>query len=238
MRMGARMAGRVEEDSGIEAARLATLARGLARAYPTGTWWPFDDPFAIAVSAVLTQQTRWSAVEKAMASLRREQLLTPATMASATRSKLERLLRPTGFYRQKARAVQGIARILCARFGASMERAFELPTGELRAELLSWPGVGEETADSILLYAADRPVFVVDAYTRRLMERFGAVRGRRSPSYGQTADAWARASPGGARAFKAMHGAIVEHGKRVCAKVPRCPSCPLQGACAKRGIPA
>ena len=234
--MGARMARRVEEDSGIEARRLATLARHLGRAYPAGPWWPFDDPFEIAVSALLTQQTRWAAVEIAIAALRRERLLTPPALAAAPRETVERILRPTGFYRQKARAVQGIARILVERFGGSIDHAFRLPTFALREELLSWPGVGEEMADSILLYAAGRPVFVVDAYTYRLMERFGATQPDHRVPYLVAAKGWSRAVKGGAPAFKAMHGAVVELCKGHCTRSPDCASCPLEAACPKIGV--
>ena len=234
--MGAAMAGRVKEDSGVEPRRLATLARHLGRAYPTGRWWPYDDPFEIAISAILTQQTRWSAVERAMAALRRRRLLTPRALAAAGRTVVEGTLRPTGFYRQKTRAVQGIARILVERFGGSMERALQLPTDELRKELLSWPGVGQETADSILLYAAGRATFVVDAYTYRVMRRFGVIRANAQPSYAAVSSAWAHRVPGGAPGFQAMHGAIVEHGKRHCTRTPDCSGCPLRWQCPKIGV--
>lgn len=230
------MARRVEEDSGIDTRRLATLARHLRRAYPVGSWWPFDDPFEIAISAVLTQQTRWAAVLPTMAALRSRHLLSPRALGAAPRGTVERILRPTGFYRQKAKAVQGIARIIVERFDGSIDRAFRLPTPALRRELLSWPGVGEETADSILLYAASRPVFVVDAYTYRLMERFGAARQAGQIPYSAVAAGWSRATKGGAPAFKAMHGAVVELCKAYCTRLPHCADCPLEDHCPKVGV--
>lgn len=212
------------------------LARRLAAGGPGRRWWPYSDPFELAVSAVLTQQTRWSAVESAMDALRREGLLTPAALAYASPRTAQRLVRPTGFYRQKALAIQGIARILVDRFQGRIEEAFALPTEELRREVLSWPGVGEETADAILLYGAERARFVVDAYTYRLMERFGATKGTKRPSYGATSAAWARATAGGPRRFQAAHGAIVDLCKVHCMRKPQCRSCPLDSACPKMGV--
>lgn len=212
------------------------LARRLAAGGPGRRWWPYSDPFELAVSAVLTQQTRWSAVESAMEALGREGLLTPAGLARAAPGTVERLVRPTGFYRQKARAIQAMARTLVERFGGRIETAFELPTDDLRREVLSWPGVGEETADAILLYGAERPVFVVDAYTRRLMDRFGATSGRKRPSYAAISRAWSSVTPGGAPGFQAIHAAIVDHSKGTCTTTPVCGRCPLADSCAQRGV--
>jgi endonuclease-3 related protein len=236
MQVGARMASRVEEDSGIDGRRLKMLARRLARGGPGRRWWPYSDPFELAVSAVLTQQTRWSAVERAMEALRREGLLTPAKLARASPRDVERLVRPTGFYRQKARAIQGISRILVDRFQGRIEGALALPTDDLRREVLSWPGVGEETADAILLYGAARPRFVVDAYTYRLMERFGVTRGSERPSYAATSAAWALATAGGLAGFQAAHGAIVDVCKTNCMRQPECRSCRLDAVCPKIGV--
>lgn len=227
------MARRVEEDFGVDARRLAILARRLA-ARPVGAgWWPFDDPFTIALSAVLTQQTRWEAAAAGVERLRERGLLDPHRLAAADRRTVEAALRVTGFYRQKAKAVRGIARRLNERYGGAMDRALSGPLKEARQELLEWPGVGPETADAILLFAGRRPVFVVDAYTRRLMARYGALRaGAGRPPYAAVQRAWHEAVPPDAARYAKLHAAIVDLSKSHCRKTPVCAPCPLREGCA------
>lgn len=230
------MAWRVEEDSGVDGARLRQLAECLLEVAPRGRWWPYDDPFEIALSAVLTQRTRWQGAARAMENLREAGLLTPRSLAGAPRGRVERALRPSGFYRQKARAVQAIAARVCEGFEGRFEQVLRLPTPALRREVLTWPGVGDETAEAILLFAASRPAFVVDAYTMRLMRRFGALERAAKPTSAAVGAAWLRSLGGRPAASKAAHAAIVELCKSHCTPVPDCANCPLRAPCPKTGV--
>lgn len=230
------MGPRVEEDSGVDGPRLRLLARALGKVEPTGRWWPYDDPFEVAVSAVLTQRARWEGAAGAVAALRQAGLLTPRALAAAPWGDLERALRPAGFYRQKARALKAIASRLCDAYGARWELLLKLDTASLRRELLGWRGVGEETADAILLFAADRPAFVIDAYTRRLMGRFGALKRGARPSYRRLSQAWVEAGFGDAPKARRIHASIVDFSKSTCAARPKCGVCPLERKCMKVGV--
>ncbi len=230
------MGKRVEEDSGIDGARLRALAAALRRLAPEGRWWPYDDPFEVAVSAVLTQRARWEGAQRAMDNLRAAKLLTPRALAAAPATKVEACVRTAGFYGQKAKALRAIASRICAAFDGQMDKVLELPDGAMRGEFLSWRGVGDETADAILLYAAGRPTFVVDAYTVRLMRRFGAVPESGRPSYGDVSAAWRAAGGAGVHDAQALHSAIVGLCKTHCTGRPRCSSCPLAADCAHVGV--
>ena len=138
-------------------------------------WWPAQSPFEVIVGAYLTQNTSWTNVGKALGNLRRARLLTIKGIRCTPQVELERCLRPAGYFRQKAQRLKTFVRFLDARYGGSLARMFARPTAELRHELLALNGVGPETADSILLYGGNHPVFVVDAYTRRILERHEMV---------------------------------------------------------------
>jgi len=140
-------------------------------------WWPAQSPFEMIVGAYLTQNTSWTNVEKALGNLRQARLLTVSGIRRTPRPQLEQLIRPSGYFRQKAQRLKTFVRFLDKRYGGSLARMLAHPTGELRDELLALNGVGPETADSILLYAGNHPVFVVDAYTRRILERHQIVPG-------------------------------------------------------------
>jgi endonuclease-3 related protein len=140
-------------------------------------WWPAQSPFEMIVGAYLTQNTSWTNVEKALGNLRQARLLTVSGIRRTPRPQLEQLIRPSGYFRQKAQRLKTFVRFLDKRYGGSLARMLAHPTGELRDELLALNGVGPETADSILLYAGNHPVFVVDAYTRRILERHRIVPG-------------------------------------------------------------
>jgi endonuclease-3 related protein len=138
-------------------------------------WWPAQSRFEMVVGAYLTQNTSWTNVEKALGNLRNARLLTISGIRRTPQRKLEQLIRPAGYLRQKAQRLKTFVSYLDERYGGSFERMFRRPTAELRDELLALNGVGPETADSILLYAGNHPVFVVDAYTRRILERHQIV---------------------------------------------------------------
>jgi endonuclease-3 related protein len=139
-------------------------------------WWPAQSRFEMIVGAFLTQNTAWINVEKALVNLRRSRRLTIRGIRSLTQSELERLIRPSGYFRQKAHRLKAFVEFLDERYGGSLTCMFTRPTAELRDELLALNGVGPETADSILLYAGNHPVFVVDAYTRRILERHRIIK--------------------------------------------------------------
>lgn len=141
-------------------------------------WWPAHSRFEVIVGAYLTQNTAWTNVEKALGNLRRARLLSVRGIRHTPQTRLEQLIRPAGYFRQKTQRLKTFVRFLNTRYGGSLARMFARPTAELRDELLTLNGVGPETADSILLYAGNHPVFVVDAYTRRILERHDLVSSR------------------------------------------------------------
>jgi endonuclease-3 related protein len=139
-------------------------------------WWPAESAFEVIAGAILTQNTAWTNVELALAQLRKAGTLSMEGVRELPVRVLEQLIRPAGFFRQKARRLKTFVGYVDEFYGGSLERMFERPTAELRGELLRLNGIGPETADSMLLYAGQHEVFVVDAYTRRIFERHGAVR--------------------------------------------------------------
>ncbi|HEU4402658.1 MAG TPA: endonuclease III domain-containing protein, partial [Candidatus Polarisedimenticolia bacterium] len=151
--------------------------RSLTAAYGPQGWWPARSRFEVIVGAILTQGVSWKNVERAIAALRGAGLLKPVTMGRASLPELARLIRPAGYYNQKARKLQAFLRFLRARHGGSLTRFLRQPEEPLRDQLLGIRGIGPETADSILLYAAGRPSFVVDAYTLRILARHGHLAG-------------------------------------------------------------
>jgi endonuclease-3 related protein len=149
--------------------------RTLFSAWGRQHWWPAQSRFEVIVGAYLTQNTAWTNVEKALRNLRRARLLTISGIRRTPPSELEQLIRSAGYFRQKAQRLKTFVQFLDQHYGGSLARMFARPTAELRDELLALNGVGPETADSILLYAGNHPIFVVDAYTRRLLERHQLV---------------------------------------------------------------
>jgi len=149
--------------------------QALSRAWGPQHWWPAETRFEVIVGAYLTQNTAWINVESALDNLRGARLLRVDAMRRVRVARLERLIRPSGYFRQKAKRLKTFVRFLDTKYGGSLDDLFSQPTEQLREELLSLNGVGPETADSILLYAGNHPVFVVDAYTRRILERHGIL---------------------------------------------------------------
>ncbi len=179
------------------------------------------------VGAVLTQNTAWTNVEKAIANLRRARRLTPARLHELPLPDLADLIRPAGYFNVKARRLRALTGLICDRFGGRLDRLFALDTGALRSALLATHGIGPETADSIVLYAAGRPVFVIDAYTRRMMERHGWASPRLP--YDALAARFTASLPRDTTLFNEYHALIVALGKHHCRPTPRCTGCPLQG---------
>jgi endonuclease-3 related protein len=208
------------------ARRLRSLYRALLRRFGPQRWWPARTQFEVIVGAILTQNTAWTNVRRAVAALRAERLLSPARIHAATPQRLARLVRPSGYYNIKADRLKLFARFLAARYGGSLRRMFRTEWSRLRAELLEVPGIGEETADSILLYAGNRPSFVVDAYTRRVLTRHGLIQGR--ATYGQIQRLFTDHLPADPALFNEYHALLVAVGKEYCRAVPRCERCPLR----------
>jgi len=209
---------------------LHRLYEVLLESYGPQSWWPADSPFEVMVGAVLTQNTAWNSVERAISQLRKNCDMTPERLLLIPEEKLEELIRPSGYFRQKAARVRGLCRFLLENGGKDLSRLAVLPTSELRERFLALKGIGPETADSILLYAFGRPVFVVDAYTVRLLERLDILPGK--GSYGEVQDLFMRSLPPDAGLFNEYHALLVTHAKERCRKkAPLCKTCPLNGRC-------
>jgi endonuclease-3 related protein len=190
-------------------------------------WWPARTPFEVIVGAILTQSTAWGNVELAIDNLRAARMLSPSAIARISISRLAALVRPSGYFRQKAKKLKAFVRFLQEDYSGSLKRMFQTPTAELREQLLSVHGVGPETADSILLYAGNHPVFVVDAYTHRIFERHGIVGGK--PDYERVRTFFEASIPSDPALFNEFHALIVNTGKNWCRKsAPRCEACPLR----------
>ena len=152
--------------------------RALYRAWGAQHWWPAETRFEVIVGAYLTQNTAWTNVERALANLRAAGVLHLDGIRTLKLAKLERLIRPSGYFRQKAKRLKTFIAFLDQQYAGSLDKLFAQPTNQLRGQLLGLNGVGPETADSILLYAGNYPVFVVDAYTRRILDRHGILLAR------------------------------------------------------------
>ena len=200
----------------------------LYRIYGPQGWWPAETRFEIMVGAILTQQTAWRNVEIAIARLKSENLLTIRALAQAPIERIEKLAEPCGFYRQKSRRLKEMSLHLMERWNGDLDLFFNRETSAIREELLSLNGVGPETADSILLYAGEKPVFVIDGYTLRLMERYW---GMRRTSYRRAQELFQSSLPQDVKLYQEYHGLIVQHGKSHCRRRPRCEGCPLGSDC-------
>lgn len=205
----------------------------LRLSYGPQHWWPGDSPFEVIVGAVLTQNTAWHNVAQAIANLKREGLLQPGALLRAEPDMVKALLAPAGYYNVKYDRLMSLLRFLDG-YGTDLERLRSLPLDGLRAELLEVKGVGPETADSILLYALQGPVFVVDAYTRRLFSRLG-YGWMEAASYDQVQRFFMEALPQDTPLYNEFHALIVVHSKDACKKRPLCEGCCLRSLCAALG---
>lgn len=210
--------------------RLLEIYHRLYAAYGPQHWWPGEGPFEVIVGAILTQQVGWRNVERAIAGLKTAGLMDPESLARAPLEQIAQIIRPTGYYNQKAKKLKAFLDFLNARYNADLNKLFSLPVDKLREELLSVRGIGEETADSIILYAAEKPSFVVDAYTRRILTRLGVINGEES--YGEIRELFMKNLPEDVPLYNEYHALLVRHGKERCLKRnPRCAGCPLADMC-------
>jgi endonuclease-3 related protein len=205
---------------------LSELYNVLLSAYGHRAWWPGETPFEVMVGAILTQRTNWRNVEKAILNLKEADVLSPQALAESDLVRLQGLIRSAGYYRQKAARVRRLAEWVMERCGGDLEGLGDIATEDLRADLLSVRGIGPETADSIMLYALERPVFVVDAYTKRIVVRHGLL----DPECGyyELKDLFEFALPADVDLFKDYHAHLVEVGKRHCRPRPTCRGCPVR----------
>lgn len=190
-------------------------------------WWPGETPFEVMVGAILTQNTNWKNVERAIANLKRERLLDPRKLLDLHPATLAKLIRPAGYFRVKAGRLRHYLRYFVDNYGGSAKRMAARPNEVLREELLAVKGIGPETADSILLYALGKPAFVIDAYTKRILSRHGLC--AEDDDYHALQDLFTERLPADVALFNEFHALIVETGKEYCRTTPRCEGCPLKG---------
>ena len=199
----------------------------LFQAHGEQHWWPGQTPFEVIVGAILVQNTSWLNVERAIANLHQAKLLTPSAMQKVSQSRLARLIRSSGYFRQKASKLKAFVSFLRKNHHGSLASMFRTPTATLREHLLGVHGIGPETADSVLLYAGNHPVFVVDAYTRRILQRHGLATGKES--YEALRSLFEKSLPTDPQLFNEFHALIVLTGKNHCrTRAPFCSQCALR----------
>jgi len=214
---------------------LSQLYNILFREYGPRYWWPASTPYEMMVGAILTQNTAWANVEKALANF--EGRLSPQFIASVSGKELARIIRPSGYYNQKALSLKALTGWF-EKYSYEIEKAREGEGQALRLELLAVKGIGRETADSILIYALNKPFFIVDAYTRRLLFRFGCAVDDVIGSYEDLRLRIENNIPRELKLYNEFHALIVEHAKRCCRKLPLCAGCPLAAVCCQRILEA
>lgn len=191
-------------------------------------WWPGETPFEIMVGAVLTQNTNWTNVSRAIGQLKDANLLSFAALDGLAPASLAELIRPAGYYNLKAGRLKNLLSAIREEFGGDLDRMFAEDMHRLRPWLLAIKGIGPETADSILLYAGHKPVFVVDAYTHRIMSRHGFI--AEEAGYDEIQEFFTNALPQDVTLFNEYHALLVALGKHFCKKNnPACSACPVQG---------
>ncbi|HET6204350.1 MAG TPA: endonuclease III domain-containing protein [Planctomycetota bacterium] len=206
--------------------RLEAIWRALHERYGPRFWWPAATPFEVLVGAILTQNTAWKNVEHALRNLRRADALSPGAILGMKNGRLERLLHPSGYFRLKAQRLRSAVRWLAERGGGKVERLRRLPLERARADLLSVRGVGPETADSILNYAAGRRTFVADLYSRRVVVRHGLL--PPGTGYEGTRRFFVERLRRSLYVTQEFHALLVAVGNRHCRARPRCEGCPLR----------
>jgi len=209
--------------------RLTEVYRLLFAHYGPQHWWPADTPFEVIVGAILTQSAAWGNVEKAISNLKQAEALTPVSLRQLPIDELAKLIYPSGYYNAKALKLKSFVEHLEEAHEDSLEKLFSLDILRLRSELLNIHGIGPETADSIILYAALKPIFVVDAYTRRIISRLELSPPR--DDYASFQALFMGNLPADEKLFNEYHALLVRHGKEVCKKVPLCSNCRLRQLC-------
>jgi endonuclease-3 related protein len=205
---------------------LITIYNRLMLTFGPQGWWPGDTPLEVSIGAILTQNTNWQNAKRAIDNLKNLGVLTPLALYDIPRETLEELIRTSGFFRQKAERVKIFIEFLMTRYGGSFEKAKKVDAPIIREELLSLKGIGPETADSIILYALNRPVFVVDGYTKRILTRHSIV--HEKVDYDEVQEFFHKSLPCDERLFNEYHALIVRLGKDYCKSKKQCSGCPLE----------
>ena len=207
----------------------------LYEAYGPRHWWPGETSFEVMVGAILTQNTSWRNVEKAIQTLKGKGILYPRGIYRLEKRELAPLIRSSGYYRIKADRLKAFIDFLYEEFDGDLKKMRKRKLEALREKLLGVKGIGPETADSILLYGVKKPIFVVDAYTKRILSRHGIISER--ASYGEVQKLFIDHLPRDEKLFNEYHALLVHLGKMVCRKVPKCDICPLKGVkCEASGV--
>ena len=188
-------------------------------------WWPGDSPFEIIVGAILTQNTAWKNVESVISKLKSGGYLNPEVIFTIGEKELAAFIRPAGYYNIKTRRLKSFTRFLYEEYRGDLECMFAEDLWSLRGKLLGVNGIGEETADSILLYAGNKPVFVIDAYTRRILLRHNIIRA--DATYTEIQNLFMSSLPQSVPLYNQYHALLVNTGKFFCNRTPRCNECPL-----------
>lgn len=207
--------------------KIIEIYHKLYHAFGPQHWWPGDSPFEIAVGAILTQNTNWANVEKAIASLKNKRALSAKGIHEMKTEKLALFIRPAGYFNVKARRLKAFIHFLINDYHGSMGRMKNEKLNTLRTKLLNVHGIGPETADSILLYALDNPVFVIDAYTKRALSRHSVI--NHDENYERIQDLFHETLKRDTELFNEYHALFVRLGKTYCRKKPLCDGCPLEG---------
>lgn len=190
-------------------------------------WWPGETPFEVMVGAILTQNAAWTNVEKAIANLRSASCLTPQKIFALSPTELARLIQPAGFFRVKTKRLRNFLQFFLETYDGDADRMKQEPMEKLRSELLSVSGIGPETADSILLYALEKPTFVIDAYTHRILNRHHLC--TEEEGYEELQQYFMDSLEPKVSHFNEFHALLVNIGKDFCKPKPRCEKCPLNG---------
>jgi len=209
------------------ALKLEKVYKTLYTHYGPQYWWPAKSRFEVILGAILTQNTNWKNVEKAITNLKEKNLLSSKALQKLPQKRLATLIRPSGYFNIKADRIKSFLHFFESVYGGDLQRMFREKTGTLRKKLMSVKGVGPETADSILLYAGCRPVFVVDAYTRRILSRHGLC--ENGCNYDQMQTLFMENLTADTRMFNEYHALLVRVGKEHCTPQPDCSECPLKG---------
>lgn len=210
----------------LKEAQLVTVYRTLRKAFGHQRWWPGDTPFEVMIGAILTQNTAWTNVEKAILALKKSDQLSFKALQRIPVKKLARLIRPAGYFNVKADRLKSFMKFLAGECQGDLASLKLQPMHVLREKLLAVKGIGPETADSILLYALDKRSFVIDAYTRRIFSRHGLA--DELEPYDVWRELFTRALPASRDLYNDYHAQIVRTAKEYCRKTPRCQECPLR----------